>query len=67
MNKRSYPMGLKYKLPALLSILPLTAVYSNAVNDEEKTNFIIILVDDIGYNDLECYNSPGKRNLHTKY
>ncbi|MBE0675652.1 MAG: sulfatase-like hydrolase/transferase [Bacteroidales bacterium] len=57
MNIKSYSMGLKYKLPALFSILPLTAMYSNAVHDEEKTNFILILVDDIGYNDIECYNS----------
>ncbi len=57
MNGKTFSSGLKYKVPVLVSVLPLSSGFSNSGSDEQKTNFIVIVVDDVGYNDVECFNS----------
>ncbi len=54
-------MMLKQRLPALLGFLPVTLACNAISGAGEKPNFIIILADDLGYNDLGCYGTktPG--------
>jgi arylsulfatase A-like enzyme len=54
-------MNIKHKLSALLGCLPVTLVCNAISGSSEKPNFIIILADDLGYNDLGCYQTrtPG--------
>ena len=43
----------------LLAIVFLAMAFCNSQVQSPKTNFIIFLTDDQGYNDLGCYGSPG--------
>ena len=52
-------------MPLLAGILPLQAktVKSNKqVNERQQPNVILILADDLGYGDLQCY---GAQNVET--
>lgn len=42
----------------LLSLLLLLFVFTGSVSAEERPNFLVILCDDLGYGDLECFGHP---------
>lgn len=45
------------KLIVLLAVSLATIVNSSAAKEKEKTNFLFVLVDDLGYMDVACNNS----------
>ena len=50
---RNFVFANSLRIVVLLLLLPLVALHAAA-----KPNFIIILCDDLGYNDLGCFGSP---------
>ena len=52
------------KLPALIFAFILGLAAISPATAADKTNLVVILVDDLGYGDLGCYGSTVNRTPH---
>lgn len=52
------------KIPRFLGVILLTAFFSLHSNAQSRPNIVIILADDLGYGDVQCYN-PQRGKIST--